>query len=131
MRTMNLTKRTLRAHRIHALLRLIHDEKIKGELAHPKQLVNIPAKIARALEPLQGLKRHHADLLYIRQRRICLAAENSCTRAQSLSIRDKGELTEPCNEAVKILRPRVRNARAIRHDQHLRKAHPADKIVRG
>ena len=116
MRAMNIPKRTLRAHRIHALMRLVHNQEIKGELAHPAQLIHISAEIDRALESLQGLERHHTDLLHVREVHIRLTRENACMSAQCLRIGNKDKLAAPRNKLLKVLCPCVRNTRTIRHD---------------
>ena len=47
---------------IHALLRLVHNEKVELEVLDPSQLIVRSAKIDGAFQPLQRLKGDHATL---------------------------------------------------------------------
>ena len=125
-------ERPIRTERIDALLRLIHNEKVKRQIADPFELIMFPAKINRAFEPLQGFKRHHARgriVLIIETIHILRAREYAGLSRERRRVRDKEVMIAPSEKRAKIICPRVCDARTIRHDKDVCQLHAANEVI--
>ena len=130
--TVNKLKRPIRAEGIDALLRLIHNEKVKRQIADPFELIMFPAKINRAFDPLQGFKRHHTRgriVLIIETIHILCAREYAGLSRERRRVRDKEVMIAPSEKRAKIIRPRACNTRTIRHDKDVCQLHAANEVI--
>ena len=127
---LDVTEGPLGLHGVHALLGLVHDQKVELQFAHPAQLIKIAAEIDGTFQPLQRLESNHipgrclfpmddsGKMLFPRQ--------DAGLVLQSVGVGHKGILAPPADELEEILRPRVGDAGPVGDDQHLGKAHLLD-----
>ena len=135
MLTVNLAECPLGTHGVHALLGLVHNEQIELQLAHPPQLIILPAKVDRALQSLQGFKGDHAlgrvISLTPHHSHIVVPGQDPGAAPERVCVGHKSKFAPPADEFEEIVRPGVGDAWAVSDDQHLGKSHLPDQIVGG
>ena len=110
--------------RVNALVGLVDDQQVPFQLPHPLQFVIGAAEEYGPFQPLQAFKTYLPVEAVARARRAepfheLLARHHVALVAQGVVVAHKAEARLPPYEALEVVVPRVGNARAIGHNEHV------------
>ena len=117
---------------VHALVRLVDDQHVPGEVGHLVELLVHAAELDGALEVL---KAHELDeplgtpVPQVRQ--VLVACEAVGLARKGTHAADEAEARAGADELHIVVVPGVRDGGAVRHDEHLRGADAAAEVVGG